>query len=165
MNTPLSRPNPQVYATLYHEVFKPLKEVCERVYDDRYSEGYVNNAVRDRHVNQMVFEQLTNPRDKQMETTKDLLGKFRQSLGVSEWDNAPTYIPSFIADVKAEGLTEVVRRLPKDNRITGKFTGAQQSASPHSMQPNTAIGGAGDLLSVATNPLLIDQFKLQQVRA
>lgn len=158
--------NPQFkakYATIYQDVFKPVKEVCERMYDQQNPHGYMNHAQRDDTINEMVFSQLTAEREEQLIPTRDALGKFRQSLGSSEWDNAANYITAFIADVKENGLTAVIMALPKDARMTDRF-GLQAPAQSTTTTTAMPSPDATPIhpLSVKINHDLIAQFKAAQ---
>lgn len=157
--------NPQFktkYAAIYHDVFKPLKAECERIYDEQNPTGYMNHAQRDTAINDMVFAQMMAPRDHQTEVTRDALGKFRQSLGVNEWDSASQYIPAFIADVRENGLTNVVMALPKDNRMTQRFGVAGPQTNAPAAMPKEGEKPIHPLSAVHINPELIKQFKAAQ---
>lgn len=159
--------NPQyrkTYVTLYHDVFKPLKAEYERRYDEENPHGYMQHSERDEAINERVFAQLTAPREQQTEFTRDLLGRFRQSLGVNEWDNAGKFVPAFIADIREYGLTAVVTALPRDDRLLNPAGGP--SAAPMPMQNATTSAAVlnGAALKDAVKALQLDEALLAKLK-
>jgi hypothetical protein len=159
--------NPQykkTYTTLYHEVFKPLKSECERLYDAENPHGYMQHKERDEAINELVFTQLTAPREQQTEFTRDLLGRFRQSLGVNEWDHAAKFVPAFIADVRQYGLTAVVQALPRDGRLMNPSSAVGNASLPIQNATTSAAFLSGDKLKDAVKALQLDEALLSKLK-